>query len=51
MKKLIALLVVAAVATPAFGAYIDVRFGPGTTGDVHGDTAELWPEDFAEIQV
>ena len=51
MKKLIALLVVAAVATPAFGAYIDVRFGPGTTGVVDGDTVTMGFTDFAEIQV
>jgi hypothetical protein len=51
MKKLITVLVVAAFATAANGAYIGMGFGPGTTGDVAGDTVILEESDIAAVEI
>ena len=51
MKKLIAVLVVAAFATTAYGASVSLEFGPGTTGIVAGDDVTLNATDYAEIQL
>ena len=51
MKKLIALLVVAAFVTPVFGAYIDVRVGGGDSVVLEeSDTAliEVWAMDLSD---
>ena len=51
MKKLIALVVVAAFATTAYGASLGMSFGPGTTGSVAGDTVILEGTDIAALEV
>jgi hypothetical protein len=48
---MLAVLLVAGLATVAQGAAIDLRFGPATTGTVDGSTVTLGASDVAEIQI
>ena len=49
--RVLAFVAILGFAASAFGATIDVRFGPGTTGIVEGDTVTMIGSDFAEIQI
>jgi hypothetical protein len=48
---MLAVLLVAGIATVAQGAAIDLRFGAGTTGTVDGSTVTLGASDIAVIEI
>lgn len=53
MRKLVVMLAVALFATSAYGAAIELHFGPGTTGivDPTGEIVTLQGSDIAQIDV